>query len=313
MKKVVFLALVLMTATCSKESLFAQQRNIALLCEPRPDSIMLRWAPVEREIWTLGNRYGYVIERHTLLRNGEMLENIETTVLTRQPLKPAPLEEWELHEDDRYVAIAGECLFSRDSLPTDGNPHLVARRYREEQNRFAFALFAADRSVTAARLSGLYMADKTAKNNEKYLYSVHIPVPVTDTLAASVDTAYFFTGISEHRPLPPPLDFSARWDDRKVELSWNILYLSHIYNSYTVEKSGDGKIFLPTGDNALVQLADEGITPHRAYKTDTLDNNAATYFYRVRGMNAFGETGPPSETVSGKGRLHYSDTRGDTN
>ncbi|MDR1153445.1 MAG: hypothetical protein LBL04_01940 [Bacteroidales bacterium] len=282
------------------------QRNVALLCSPRPDSILLRWAPADPETWLLGNRYGYVVTRHTILRDGAPAGDIEEAVLSPQPLAPRPPEEWERHEADRYVSIAAECIFTRDSIPAAGNPHLVARRYRGEQNRFAFALYAADHSVTAARLSGLYTADRSAKKNEKYLYRVYIPVPATDTLAIPSDTAYAFTGISEYRPLPPPLDLKAHWNDRKAELSWDILYLGHIYNSYIVEKSTDGKRFLPLGDNAVVQLADEGITPQRGYKTDTLDNNTATYHYRVRGINAFGETGPPGDTVSGRGRIPLS-------
>jgi fibronectin type 3 domain-containing protein len=288
-------------------ALSAQQRHIALLCSPRPDSILLRWAPADRETWQLGNRYGYVVKRYTLLRDGKLTDGITEYVLTPQPLAPRPLPEWERYEADRYVSIAAECIFNRDSLPTGGNPHLIARRYQEEQNRFGFALYAADHSLTVARLSGLYLSDRTAKKNEKYLYRVYIPVPPLVQPAEEPiflpDTASAFTGISEYQPLPPPLDLRAKWNDKKVELSWDMLYLNHIYNSYMVEKSTDGKHFAPLNDNAAVQLADGDITPQQAYKTDTLENNSQVYHYRVRGINAFGETGPPGDTVSGKGMI----------
>jgi hypothetical protein len=38
------------------------------------------------------------------------------------------------------------------------------------------------------------------------------------------------------------------------------------------------------------------------YFMDSLADNTSTYHYRVRGVTAFDETGPPSESVSGKGR-----------
>ena len=267
----------------------------------RPDSIMLRWAPADVETWLLGNRYGYVVTRYTILRDGFLTEDRAQTVLG--VFLPRPLTEWELYADDRYVSIAAECIFARDSMPVGANPHLIVRRYREEQNRFSFALFAADRSVMAAKLSGLYMADRSAQKNEKYLYSVHIPVPASDTISFPVDSAFVFTGISEYQPLPPPFDLQARWYDRKVELSWDILYLSHIYNSYTVEKSVDGVHFYSLSENAIVQLADEDVTPQRGHKTDTLENNSTVFYYRIRGMNAFGETGPASDVVSGNGKF----------
>jgi hypothetical protein len=48
---------------------------------------------------------------------------------------------------------------------------------------------------------------------------------------------------------------TAQWDNHRVALSWNILYLRHIYSNYVVEKSPDGKRYAPVSENATV-LAD---------------------------------------------------------
>jgi fibronectin type 3 domain-containing protein len=283
------------------QAVSAQERNIALLCSPRPDSILLRWAPVDVETWRLGNRYGYVVLRYTLLKGGRLTEDVVKTVLTPEPRKPAPVELWEpLAESDKYVGIAAECIFFANPEGTGGNPHAVARRYREEQNRFGFALYAADHSLAAARLSGLYMADRSARADEKYLYRVYIAAPDTETPS---DTASVFTGAAEYQPLPAPLELNAAWGDKSVELWWNVLYLNHHYNSYVVEKSTDGVSFAPLGGNAVVQASDEGVVAGYAYKTDSLENNRTRYYYRIRGVSAFGETGPPCKAVSGTGRL----------
>ena len=193
----------------------------------------------------------------------------------------------------RKIGIFGQT----ESLPL-GSPVAIGKRYQEEQNRFSFALYAADQSVLTARLSGLYFADKTVLPNEKYLYAVHIPTP--DSIARP-DTAFVFTGLSEYRELPRPIDLSARWEDKKVLLSWNILYLNYIYNSYIVEKSTDGQHYFPVSENAAVQAADEGVYPEYAYRSDSLPDNRTAWYYRIRGVNAFGETGPPCEPVEGRG------------
>jgi fibronectin type 3 domain-containing protein len=279
--------------------------GVRLLSRPTQDSILLRWAPTDKQTWDLGNQYGYTVERYTILREGKLVEGRPYRLLTAVSLKPAPLSEWERYGDDNNVAAAAQCIFDEgESLPLI-TPRAIERRYRQEQNRFSMALFAADRSVLAARLSGLYLADKDAAKDEKYLYKVYIPLPdsVSAGLPAPLDTAFAFTGISEYQPLPKPLELKARWEDRKVRLSWNILYLGHVYNSYIVEKSPDGRHYIPATGNAFVQAADEDVSPEYAYRTDSLDNNETTWYYRIRGVNAFGETGPPSDSVAGQGRI----------
>ncbi|MDR0714521.1 MAG: hypothetical protein LBF89_09745 [Bacteroidales bacterium] len=279
----------------------ANAEGVQLLIRPcERDSILLRWAPTDKETWNLGNRYGYVVERYTILRQGQQPEDKEQRLLTPVPQKPAPPEEWQVYEDDRYVSIAAECIFGEQEALPMLSPVAIAKRYREELNRFSFALYAADQSVLTARLSGLYFADKTALPDEKYLYTVHIPAP--DSIIRP-DTAFAFTGLSEYRPLPKPLDLSARWENKKVQLSWNILYLNHLYNSYIVEKSIDGKNYSPISENAFVQVADEGVNPEYAYRSDSLPDNHTLWYYRIKGVSAFGETGPPSDSIVGRGRI----------
>ena len=274
--------------------------NVELLAYPcEQDSVLLRWAPTDKQMWDLGNQYGYVVERYTILRNGEQPDEIERLQLTPEPLKPAPLEEWEKYEDDKYVSIAAECIFGEKISIPILHPVAIAKQQQLEQNFFSFALYAADQSITTAQLSGLYLVDKAARKNEKYLYSVHISLP--DSLPN--DTAFAFTGISEHRPLPQPLDFKAQWENKKVQLSWNILYLNHIFNSYVIEKSQDGKNYTPISDNAIVQVADIDVSPEYGYWSDSLPDNKSTWYYRVRGINAFGKLGPPSDSVVGHGRI----------
>jgi len=295
MRKYIISAIILFSCACHLQA----DGNIQLLARPcEKDSIRLRWAPADKESWKLGNRYGYVVERYTILRNGELTEDREHLLLTPTPLKPAPIEMWEPYEEERYASIAAQCIFGESEIPLI-SPTAIVKRYQEEQNKFSFALYAADQSVLAARLSGLYLTDKTVSPGEKYLYTVHIALP--DSIPS--DTAFAFTGLSEYQSLPKPIDLAAQWEDQRVQLSWNILYLNHIYNSYIVEKSTDGKQYFPVSDNATVQVADEGVNPEYAYQMDSLPDNRTLWYYRIRGINAFGETGPPSDSIVGRGCL----------
>ena len=281
---------------------YSQNNGIKLIASPRQDSIMLRWAPNNAYTWRLANEYGYLIKRFTIVRKKKVVKDVVEIDLTDIPIKPKPLSEWKPYINDKYVSIAAGCIYNSedDGISVGFNPHLVYQKYKEEQHRFGFALYAADQSPKAAKLSGLYFVDHTALPKEKYLYRVFVNCP--DTLA--VDTASDFTGISEYEPLPKPLDFTARWGDKKVDLSWNIKYLSIYYNSYFIEKSTDkGVSYHRISENNAVQISDEGVNPEYQYKSDTLQNNHDIVYYRVRGVTPFGETSPPSDSVFGKGQL----------
>jgi hypothetical protein len=46
---------------------------IYLLADGRKDSVVLRWVPSTDILWKMGNKYGYLIERYTIMRNGTMV------------------------------------------------------------------------------------------------------------------------------------------------------------------------------------------------------------------------------------------------
>src|SRR5690606_38174007 len=73
---------------------------------------------------------------------------------------------------------------------------------------------------------------------------------------------------------------------------------------FWVERSEDGgKTFKRVSEQPIVNTF-SGERPHSrlVFKTDSLPANDVPYHYRVIGINSFGESGPPSDTVSGAGR-----------
>lgn len=267
-------------------------------------SIMLRWAPDSPVLWQLGNSYGYTVERFTITRDNNVVPSPQRSILTLQPIKPARQELWEsVMDGDDYVAVAAQAIFGEtfELEQTQTEILQVINKARELESRFSLALFSADQSAKAAELSGLYYKDEKVAPGERYLYRVFANVPLHIHKA---DTGYFLAGLADYKPLPPPEDLHADFQDRLVMLSWNGAAHEQTYNSYRVERSDDGgRTFIPISADPVVN-AFNGDHPHTRliFKSDSLPSNDAVYHYRVIGINAFGETGPPSDTVSGTGR-----------
>ena len=124
--------------------------------------IDLRWAPADYDTWQAGIKKGYVVERYTIMRSGEILspEDIakEHKVLGGAFL-PAPLEYWEPFAEEKYAAIAAECIYGEDENVGVLSPKAAYQIHQRKQQKFSFALYAADMSVNVAWLSGLSYTD----------------------------------------------------------------------------------------------------------------------------------------------------------
>jgi len=289
---------------------FAQDKEdikheLRLLARPTSDSIMLRWGPASYRLWLVGNKYGYRVTKTLLYKDGELVKNRKTIMLTKQPLKPRSIDDWEkLDVTDSYAGVAAQSIYGNSFEVEAGEENMgmlsIFNKATELENRYGFALFAADQSIKVAQYHGLMYIDKDVKPGEKYLYRVF-----PDSVPADMkkDTAFFFTGVDEFLPLPAPVDFKVEGGDGTVTLMWDNKYQTEFFNSFWIERSEDGgKTFDRLNDLPTVNTSPEGYddAPYHYY-LDTLPNNNTEYSYRVIGISIFGELSPPSKVLSAHG------------
>jgi fibronectin type 3 domain-containing protein len=266
------------------------------------DSIAIRWAPTTPVAWQLANKYGYYIERVTITRNNKIIRP-EKIKIVNEPLKPWPEERRKkLIETNDMAAVAAQAIFGSSFETTSdykSDVLQVINQSKEIEQRYSFALFAADLSRVTARASAIGWVDKHVRKDEKYLYKIYSAVPA-NTL--KVDTGFVFIGIEDKRELPKPAKVSALPDDRTVLINWARNYYDDVYVAYHVEKSDDGKSFKNISDLPIINTEPaKGLPADKFYKLDSLKENNKPYYYRVRGLTPFGDMGPPSEVITASG------------
>lgn len=272
------------------------QDAIAVSARPSDDSITLRWAPVDFNVWKVGNERGYRVERYVVSRNGILLTAPEKAILHHR-LRPMEESQWmTLVQENKYAAIAAQAFFG-DRFEVDlrqSDAFTIVNKVRENEQRFAFALFSADMSPAIAKASGLWLTDNRVKKGEKYLY--RIILNARDSLRGSV-----FIGPDDPYELPKPLNLQADFKDKFVSLKWDKGETMY-YTAYILERSEDGKVFKSISNSPLITVAPTATADTRyEYALDSLADLTTTYHYRVRGITPFGEVGPPSNLVRGKG------------
>lgn len=278
---------------------------IRALSRPQKNSILLRWAVNTPAAWKISNQYGFRIERYTILRNNGMLAIPEKTILTPTPILPKPLNEWEtIVKNNNYAAVMAQAIYGKEFELSGGDNKGLAKmmnRSSELDQRFIMSLYAADNSFEAARWAGWGWEDSTVKWNEKYLYRILSAVPGN---ILPIDSASVYVGTGSFRPLPAPGVIGAVFGDRSVMLSWDYNTLKTYYHSYIVERSEEGDTsFHALSDLPVTNLNNkEKKASSRMYYIDSLRDNQTHYTYRIVGISPFGEHGPPSPEVKGKGR-----------
>lgn len=264
------------------------------------DRVLLRWAPNNPTVWQFTLQYGFVLERFTILRNNVLLDAPERTVLTGTPIKAWPLPQWEtLAEEDDWAGIAAEAIYGEKFELTESFSSDIAsviNKVREIDNRYSFAMFAADQSRRAAQASGLFFEDVNVRPGEKYLYRVYSPVPPSKI---ALDTGFTYIGLADYAELPLLTEVESMLEDKLVMLSWPGRKYNYIYNSFILERSDDGgKTYHALTDIPVVNTSNTETSPEYILKTDTLPAYEQTYYYRVKGITAFGEISPPSEPIT---------------
>lgn len=271
--------------------------EIAATYDSINQSILIRWAPNSSDLWFYANEYGYTLEKYVYQRDGELLEvPLEKTVIGSE-LKPAPLNDWEgeVNQDD-YAAIAAQSIYGEYLSFQEASSDIfsIVNKSREQDSRFSMSLFAADQSRKAAELSGLFYEDFDVDNNERYLYRVY--ANVSDSIVPA-DTGKIFFGPKDYSPLPKPIMSHAEQENGMVQVYWLKAPYHSIYTSYIVQKSQQNKDFEDINKLPVLNI-EAGPTNGNRYGVylDTTKLQGSVY-YRVIGVDAFGQKSTPSDTL----------------
>lgn len=281
---------------------YSQNKNAKVMVNARAqkDKILIRWAinsPIE---WQKANKKGFVITRTTILRDGNVLPKPQKMLLTPKPLLPEPLDSWlDLAQKDNNAAIIAQSIYGESFEVTgakEGELAKIVSMADELDQRYTFALYAADMSFTGAVKAGWGFVDNNVKANEVYAYQVSV------FESPKVKESSYMIGLKDFSILPAPTDFIAIPDDKKVLLSWDYETFKRIYTSFMVEKSSDGINFTPIVTTPLVNLNDKDEHPSKTmYYIDTLSVNDKIYQYRLYGITSFGEKGEVTKPITATG------------
>jgi hypothetical protein len=273
------------------------------------NEILIRWAPSNEGGWVLGNKYGYALERYTIVRNGQTLERPERS-FARMVFKPKPMQQWDsvaVRNDD--AAVLAQAIYGDDfdvELSDKEGIAQVVNKTNMLTQRFNMSMYSADHSYEAAEYAGLAWRDRNVKPGEKYFYRVYSMIPQK---VRKTDTALLYLGLEDYQQLPKPSVIIPEFGDKTAILKWDYEGYKEHYTSYLVERSSDGgKTFESVTDKPVSKLSetDPNSPTGSMLYIDVLPGNDTVYQYRIAGLTLFGETSPWSDIAQGKGKTELA-------
>lgn len=329
MKKIYYILLIILSFySLSLKAQIQDQERIFAIARNYGDSVVVRWATNSPALWLALNRAGYRLEWEKEEFLGIDKDSFPQYKYTYTPVrpeifKPLPLEAMiERYKDEKHPMgmMATEFLYGDVDLRGEDYGFIgqITAEAEAQNMRFAYVLFCADIDPDVADAVGLRYSFST-KGITDSVITIRI-VPLVDSNLIKVAPAYVTINTFEiSKKAGAPSELFTETDDGAIRIHWK---RDNRHTAYYVERSTDGKTFKPLHKLPFISSSaeEEELTsyylpdstfsdsvqyipqkPMPLFKfniyNDSVNNNVK-YYYRVYGIDAFGDKSDYSEVVS---------------
>ena len=269
--------------------------SLGVIAHVAADKVLLKWLPSNYALWMEGTRTGYTIERTELV-----LKNNKWSVVTKINLTPEAIKPWS---DERItkeaetnpeltnakVLIAGRIL--QDNPQQTNSPVANAETQMQKDYVHVMSLLANVLNNKSAEAMGLYFEDKTVQPGKTYLYEVVLQ-------SSKKMKGKTVVQMNEPTTLPNVMGIDFKTINKSVELYW--LKSKHSgYFAYDIYRSTSKNANFEKV-NSHPYIGEMGLTldGNRMKYIDSFPEMNKTYYYKIKGLNAFQETSPFSEVLT---------------
>ena len=280
----------------------SQDPSLSAINKGKGNDIILRWAPSPAGTWLKSIHRGfYTIEKQVFKTVADF--HPENYILVGGPLFPWSIDKIEEALEmtkDSSLLIAGHCLYG-DWESIDSTKELDIKgmydRNQELTNRYGIALFAADRFPIAAEAMALRHVDKNAYVDHSVIYRISLFI---DSVIVA-QTTTIFDGFDKRVFKPVIKSFGE--EEEKIILSWDRKIHEKSYTSYWIERSRDSINFERINTLPYIHAEDVQQSLGESDINYIISvNNYDPHYYRIVGIDPFGDDSEPSDAFLLMGR-----------
>ncbi|MBK0381738.1 hypothetical protein I5M32_02090 [Pedobacter sp. SD-b] len=262
-----------------------------------PDKISLRWNISNYQLFDQMVKDGVFIDR-LILGKDNKAESKDWVRISKDTIKAATLQEMTHpgFEKDTALIIMAQTLYGKSEYPKGLS--LIAQvkmQDEERQNRHLIASLYSAISPSAAKYAGLAFDDTLKVDfNKKYVYRISAAKPYH--YANSIDTGFVYVIGHDAGVKEKFFGLQTKNGEQTITLKW--LKENSPFTGYYIQRSIDKINFKNLNTQIYLPATDTTDKNVSYYYVDSVANYKP-YYYRLIGVNAFGEHQKFEETAQG--------------
>lgn len=254
--------------------------------------LKIKWEPGSTAEWKQSLKSGYLVELTD-----------EKGQIQSQLIKPVSFEELKkqttLTSSFKSSFFEGVQKLLYPEKINDANDRIEKQFAGESPEsidtlRLGYIIYSGIYDFQLTQLSGLGASFKVSQGKQ---YTIKISTPGYDAKLKNVATVL---------SSPKAPEMKGTWGDREVEIEWKTFHTRKQYFGYLLERSTDGIRFNLKDSIPYVNIHDKSNSDPASVKSvfklkDSLDFNDKIYYYRLKGLDYFGEVGSHFTMLVGQG------------
>lgn len=289
MKNLISISLVILCAVFSLNAQFFIPNG--KITKKDKDFIKVRWEPSTMDEWKLSKTQGYTVSLYSKSngQRGSLIESIKVF--------PLAYSDWELFiprvspfRQQFYLGVRNQ-LYPEKLTDSDEK---ITSLYQDQTSEgldsimLGLIIYSSTYDFNLAKLSGLAASFRTKNIGD---YEIEIVCGKYKHTVSARD---------KKQELPK---LSGEWGDKVVKLSWPTKGFHDQYFGYIIDKSEDGFRYSMKDSLPYVNFSFGGKKENELdiEKIDSLDQNDKMYYFRLRGMDYFGDYSSIRSSITGSG------------
>ncbi len=273
--------------------------EIKIIYKILDSGIKLRWAPKSKEQWWYLKNKGFDIYR---ARYDDALPSGKDYKLIKSNVSLLPQQDFEETIDDPdvndYFKIIGMASYGEWESVKPGSSPMGnwGHRVEELESRYLAVMYSCDMNFAAAEAAGLAYYDTEAPKGKNVVYKIVI---TQDTIYRPLFKVVLQA--DQKKQLTPNIARGIE-KENQVVLQWSRAVNERLFTAYYIEKSKDGKSFKRINDKPYINPESE--TMNNLLMISYIDSveNYDPHYYRIIGIDAFGDESKPSIPLRLMGR-----------
>jgi glycerophosphoryl diester phosphodiesterase len=255
--------------------------------------ILFRIVPENKKMFELIKSNGLKITRYTLTNNTQTNETVINDFL--HPYWETDSAKWLplFRKDKNKTGFIYNAIFQNKG-DTKLSPQ---QKEKHEKMVYDLMLLSCDFNAEVASACGLFFADSTIASNSNYVYKIAVYTTTTSTMAKEIYSVTLNSSILSTNKKITGLD--ARSKNKISTLKWKAIDYKSDYSGYNIERSEDSVTYKRINSTPIILLSSQ-FEKNKEYIffNDTMPQSNKKYFYRLRGINFFGEESEPSNIIN---------------